>query len=236
MTATEEEKNVNGVDGDELVLRVDGTEPLSLAAVRAVEAVCARADALGAAGGTGVLPVLLSGAPAGSWTADADVALVTKWERALRRLERVGMTTIATATGDVGGLALDVLLTTDLRIVTPDTRLLVAVGDGATWPGMAAYRLTVQAGVAPVRRAVLFGHPIAAAEARAMGLVHEVEEDTAKALIVATEAAAELSGRELAIRRQLMHEAAHTSFENALGAHLAACDRALRQAPARAAS
>ncbi|MFC6082150.1 enoyl-CoA-hydratase DpgB [Sphaerisporangium aureirubrum] len=225
--------SVNGVDGEELVLRIDGTEPLSLAAVRAVEAVCARADALG---GVGVLPVMLSGAPAGSWTADADVALVTKWERAVRRLERLGMTTVATAEGDVGGLALDVLLTTDLRIVTPDTRLLVSVDGGATWPGMAAYRLTAQAGIAPVRRAVLFGHPIGAGEAQAMGLVHEVTDDPAKALVVATEAAAALSGRELAIRRQLMHEAAVTSFENALGAHLAACDRALRQTPARAAS
>jgi isomerase DpgB len=35
-------------------------------------------------------------------------------------------------------------------------------------------------------------------------------------------------GAELAIRRQLMLEAMTTTFEDALGTHLAACDRALR--------
>jgi|SRR5882757_1224407 len=42
------------------------------------------------------------------------------------------------------------------------------------------------------------------------------------------------SGREPAIRRQLMYDAATTSFEEALGAHLAACDRMLRQASSEA--
>jgi len=39
-----------------------------------------------------------------------------------------------------------------------------------------------------------------------------------------------VDGRELSIRRRLLLEAASTSFEDALGAHLAACDRALRRA------
>jgi isomerase DpgB len=43
------------------------------------------------------------------------------------------------------------------------------------------------------------------------------------------------AGAELAIRRQLMDEASWMSFEDALGPHLAACDRALRRAGGRAA-
>ena len=36
------------------------------------------------------------------------------------------------------------------------------------------------------------------------------------------------------MRRQLMLDAATTTFENALGSHLAACDRVLRRIPAEA--
>ena len=38
------------------------------------------------------------------------------------------------------------------------------------------------------------------------------------------------TGRELAIRRRLLLDATTTSYEDALGAHLAACDRAVRSA------
>jgi isomerase DpgB len=48
----------------------------------------------------------------------------------------------------------------------------------------------------------------------------------------AMELAAAAGGAELAIRRQLVLEAATTTFEDALGMHLAACDRALRRAAA----
>jgi isomerase DpgB len=221
--------SVNGSSEDGLVLRIDGAAPLSTAAVQTVATVCTNAEDRG---GSSVVSVLVSGSPRGSWTRAADVALVTKWERALRRLERLDATTIAVASGELGGLALDVLLATDYRIAAQDVRLLVAVEDGATWPGMATYRLTVQAGLASVRRAVLFGHPIEVVEAMALGLLHEVAEDPAARLAVVAGEVAALPGKELAIRRQLMQDAGTTSFEDALGAHLAACDRALRRADA----
>jgi len=45
-------------------------------------------------------------------------------------------------------------------------------------------------------------------------------------------AAGTFTGKEVAIRRQLLLDAAQHSFEEALGAHLAACDRALRRVAA----
>jgi isomerase DpgB len=41
-----------------------------------------------------------------------------------------------------------------------------------------------------------------------------------------------VAGAELAIRRQLLLDAPTVSFDDALGVHLAACDRAIRQAGA----
>ncbi|MEU6036872.1 enoyl-CoA-hydratase DpgB [Actinomadura sp. NPDC047616] len=213
--------------GDELVLQVDGSRPVTAASVDAVQALC---DAAEDHTGPGVVTLHVSGVPEGDWTAGLAVGLVSKWERAVRRLERLGRLTVAVASGDVGGTALDVLLAADLRIADPGTRLLVARDGEATWPGMALYRLVQQAGTARVRRAALLGAPIGAGEALTLGLIDELAGDPPAALAEIAEQAAGLSGGELAIRRQLMFEAAAIGFEDALGAHLAACDRALRRA------
>jgi isomerase DpgB len=216
--------------GGEEVLRIDGTVPVSVTTVAAVQAFCDKAE-------DHELPdaavVEVSGAPDGTPPDDLSVGLVSKWENALRRLERLPAPTVAVAAGDCGGAALEALLTTDFRIATPDVRLLVDVDGDATWPGMALFRLTRQAGAARIRRAVLLGEPIGAAEALAIGLVHQLTDDPRAALADLEERTAALSGKELAIRRQLMFNAGSASFEDALGSHLAACDRTLRRKAAR---
>lgn len=213
-------------------ISIDGGQHLSAGLVMALGAVCDQAEDLG---GPGIVLVQVSGAPGGSWTKDLTVGLVSKWERALRRLERLGMPTVAVATGDCGGVALDALLATDYRIASGDVRLLVPVQGGSTWPGMAIYRLAQQVGVARVRRSVLFGHPIDAAEALDLRLIDEIADDTAAGEL-RPGLAAELSVAEPAIRRRLLLDTAATSFENALGVHLAACDRELRRTPVGAPS
>ncbi len=216
---------------DDLVIRIDGSLPISAGPVAALGALCDKAE-----GGEGRVIVHVSGAPNGSWTRDLTVAQVSRWERALRRLERLTTTTIAVACGDCGGLALDALLATDYRIATPATRLVVPVGADATWPGMATYRLCQQAGAARTRKAVLFGIPIGAKEALALHLIDELVDDPATALDETAALTGAFSGPELAIRRQLMFDATITSFEDALGLHLAACDRALRKTATEVAS
>ncbi|MFJ6195003.1 enoyl-CoA-hydratase DpgB [Micromonospora sp. NPDC092111] len=218
----------DGARGD-VELYIDGSKPLTMESVAAVEAVCAAAESNQA---TTVLAVHVTGTPGKDWTHGLDVALVSKWERSLRRLERLGVTTVAVASGDCGGLALDVLLATDYRIATPDIRLSLLVDGEATWPGMAIFRLAQQSGGTRLRRAILFGAHLDAAESVDLGLVDELTDHPAMALTAAAEMVSGLSGKELAVRRQLMFEAPTTSFEDALGRHLAACDRALRRSAA----
>ncbi len=209
----------------DLVLRIDGSRPLSADSVAAIGAVC---DSAEDRGDRSVI-VHVSGTPRWPAASDLTVALAGKWERVLRRLERLPAATIGVAAGDCGGLALDALLATDYRIAVVPVRLVVPVNDGAIWPGMALYRLARQASAATIRRAVLFGIPIEAGDALSTGLVDELAEDTAAALAAAAELTSAFSGTELAIRRQLMLDAPAASFEDALGAHLAACERALRR-------
>ncbi|MFF4760326.1 enoyl-CoA-hydratase DpgB [Streptomyces sp. NPDC001292] len=208
-----------------LTLTIDGTEPLTLASIKEIADLCDRAED----GAAGIVTVRVAGAPVDGWADALDVSLVTKWERVLRRFERLPVATVAVASGDCGGAALDAFLTTDVRFATPDARFLVPLHGDATWPGMSAHRLVQQAGAARVRRAVLLGLPVRASEALDLGLVDELADDPSDAVAATAKLLGGLSGKELAIRRQLLFDAASTSFEDALGPHLAACDRTLRQ-------
>ncbi|MFW6720833.1 enoyl-CoA-hydratase DpgB [Streptomyces sp. MAR4 CNY-716] len=218
---------------DTLTLVIDGTEPPTAASVKALGTICDEAED---GGGTGLVTVYVTGVPEPGWTTGLDVQLVSKWERGLRRLERLPAATVAVARGDCGGTALDAFLAADIRVATPGARLLVAREGEATWPGMASYRLVQLAGAAAIRRAVLFGLPIDAPEARALGLVDDLAADPASGVAAAAGLVAGLSGKEVAIRRQLIFDATTTSFEDALGRHLAACDRSLRADAARVAT
>lgn len=211
----------------DLVLRVDGSRALSAETVAELGAVCEAAEGCDA---RGFVLVRVSGVPEPRRSSDLSVPLVSKWERGLRRLERLPAVTIAVAEGDCGGIALDALLATDYRIMPAWARLIVPMVDGATWPGMAIYRLVRHAaGAAAARRAVLFGTPIGADTAKTIGLIDEVADDATLAVEQAMEAATAAQGAELAIRRQLMLDALTSTFEEALGVHLAACDRSLRR-------
>lgn len=219
-------------DLNEATLSVDGAEPLSAELIGRISRVCDLAE-------SPVPPerivLRVSGVPGRSWVGQAGVTLVNRWERVLRRLERLPLVTVAVVDGDCGGPALDALLVADYRLATGSARLLVATEAGSTWPGMALFRLVKQSSVtASVRRAALFGEPIDASLALALALVDEVTDDVSAALARAAEKTAAFSGPELAIRRQLLLDAGCTSYDEALGAHLAACDRTLRKAGAAA--
>jgi isomerase DpgB len=77
---------------------------------------------------------------------------------------------------------------------------------------------------------VLLGVPVEAEQAVAAGLIDVVVDQPDDVLAETATRTAAVAGKELAIRRQLMLDAGERSFEEALGSHLAACDRALRRA------
>ena len=205
-------------------LEIDAREPLSAEVIARVAAACERVEDEG-----GILRVHLRDRGAYFEEPEVGVHTVNQWERILRRLERLPAPTLAVVHGYCAGLALEVLLATDYRIAAADARLRVPMRPDGTWPGMALYRLANQIGVAQVRRLALFGMEIDAHRATGLGLVDEVgglADLTRTALAVL----GGVSGKELAIRRRLLLDATTTSYEDALGAHLAACDRAVRQA------
>ncbi|MGC7098262.1 enoyl-CoA-hydratase DpgB [Amycolatopsis lurida] len=216
-------------------LSLPGGGPLTSSLVLAINEFCDRIDAL--SGNTvAVIEVGEAGeagtAPHQAWPGDVSIHLVSRWERAVRRVERLRATTIAAAGGTCAGPALELLLATDYRLAAAGTRLHLPSESGGFWPGMVLHRLANQIGGRMARRLLLHPAELSAAEAAGWGLVDEVGEDLTAAVDRVVSALAPVDGAEFAIRRRLLLDAPTTTFEDALGVHLAACDRVLRRAQA----
>ncbi|GAA4239893.1 hypothetical protein GCM10022254_62520 [Actinomadura meridiana] len=214
-------------DGLGIVTTVTGARPLA-EVTAAVNAVCAEAEDRR---GHAVVVLRLAPGPDGSreWPGSVGIQDVNRWERAVRRLERLPVLTIAVAEGPCGGPALDLLLASDFRIGSPDLRLVLPINDGHFWPGMALFRLVQHLGVAWARKVVLWGVDLSGDRAVELGLIDEISTDLAEAIHTAAVLRGRISGPETTVRRQLVLEAASAEYEEALGAHLAACDRELRR-------
>jgi isomerase DpgB len=157
-----------------------------------------------------------------------DPHLVSQWEQLLRRVELLRKITITTVEGICGGLALEILLATDFRLICKGSQIRLDGRLGSVWPGMVLHRLANQIGIARARKVALFGGALSDIFACETGIVDEIVEDFATRVKEFVESNKQISPTDVAVRRGLLLEATSTSFESALGLHLASCDRQIR--------
>jgi isomerase DpgB len=210
-----------------LMVKVDAARPLS-ELTNAMTAICDQVESRGERSVV-VLRLGSTSTERREWPGDVPIQAVNRWERAVRRLERLAAASIAVADGTCGGPALDLMLATDYRIGTPDLRILLPVNDGHFWPGMSLFRLVHHVGLARARQIVLWGTEISLAMATDLGLIDQVNDDVDEAVRTSTVLLGRISDRETTIRRQLLSEAGAVEYDDAVGVHLAACDRELRR-------
>jgi isomerase DpgB len=211
-------------------LTIDSSAELSASLVQSVADTCARVEE---ADGKTVVVLRTTGAGEGAWPGAVGIHLVSKWEQALRRLERAPAAIIAVAEHRLTGPALEASLIADYRIGTADLAVGMPARDGSLWPGMALHRLAQQLGVARTRQLALLGVTVSAEDALRIGLIDEIAADgtdLAETVARTLKLVSGLAGSELAMRRRLLLDAVTTSFEESLGAHLSACDRTLGRA------
>lgn len=163
------------------------------------------------------------------WPGNVNMRLVSQWEKVLSRLERLAAITLTVMDYICGGVALEILLTTDYRIVTHDLRIELLGSFKEIWPGMLIHRLANQLGVTRSRSLMLFSAEITGPKIAELGLANEVVTDVSAALKTFSHTLKSTNTADIAIRRRLLLEASATSFDDALGTHLAACDRVLRR-------
>jgi isomerase DpgB len=158
-----------------------------------------------------------------------DVHDVNRWERTLRRVERLCVPVLAIVAGTCYGLAADVLLVADHRVAGPGFRYCLGGRVGHTWPSMAVHRLGRQIGIARARPIVLFRATVGAGRAVDLGLVDEIEEDPFAAGAAVLRRWQDNYVPDIAVYRMLLLESNDLTGDAALGSHLAASDRWLRR-------
>lgn len=158
----------------------------------------------------------------------SELPMLSQWERALQRIEKLPIPTLAVVEGHCFGLMMEILLTTDFRIASAESRIGLARVGQTLWPSMAIHRLVAQIGGAHARAAVLLGTEWDAAAALGVGLINKVSKDVDVCADAHVRFCEQAAFADLGVRRRLLLEATSTTHDQALGAHLAACDRALR--------
>ncbi|HXL18320.1 MAG TPA: enoyl-CoA-hydratase DpgB [Streptosporangiaceae bacterium] len=208
-------------------LWIDSGQPLTQELIASVNRVCDRLE--DARDNRVAVFELVSGtSEPGAWPGEVGIHSVNRWERAVRRLERLDAPTVAVVQGRCSGAALELMLAIDYRIATPSSRFEFERQSGIVWPSMTLYRLVQQTGLARARKLALFGGVLTAEEAQAFDLIDEVAENPGETLTWILDRLATMTSSEVRIRRQLVLEAVTVSYEDAIGVHLSACDRALR--------
>jgi len=164
-----------------------------------------------------------------TWPGEVSINAVSRWERAVRRLEKLSAPIIAAARGTCEGPASDLFFAADYRIAMADLNLVAPSNHGLAWPGMLLFRAVQKLGPLAAGRLILWGRGLDANVCSSTGLIDELTDD----LLVSSQAFLLTLGstptREVSIRRQLLQEAMSTSYEDALGIHLAACESELRR-------
>jgi isomerase DpgB len=211
-------------------IEIHGAEPLFNTLTTQLGITLDQADDLGP---TTVMLVHVVGdmnpAAVHNWPGCIDIRSVSKWERILRRIERTALTTIVLVEHACSALALELLLIADRRLASNDFLVPHAISSENIWPGMALYRLSRQIGDARARKLFLDGTDITTTLALELSIIDETVDD----LVSWSDRIAHLLTQapldDFAIRRRLMQDSLSTSFDDALGVHLAACDRSLRR-------
>ena len=158
-----------------------------------------------------------------------DIHGFNRWERLVRRVERLPLATVALVQGACIGGGCQLALACDLRLVEEGAQLaLPEVGQGFL-PGMATWRLAKLVGGLTARRLVLRGDTLGAADALNVGLADAVAPrgtaDVALQELVTSLGPVQQPAWHLA--RRLIDESFQFSYDDAIGHFLAAQHRAI---------
>lgn len=158
-----------------------------------------------------------------------DIHRIRSWEKLIRRIETLDALSIFAANSGINSVSMAGLLVSDYRIVSDHVNFSLADENQNIMPGMLLHRLAHQLGIAHSRQMILLGNPMGAETAKALGLIDEVSVNIPERITHLIESLEPNCLPELSMRRRLLYEASSTHYEDALGVHLAACDRLLRR-------
>lgn len=227
-----------------MYITLAGNRPVAKAEISGIAALSGELSsqlvhALDEAENTGPSPVLFihvvgdaSLAPLSSWPGKTDIRSVTGWEKLLRRIERSDCTTIVLVEHACSRLALELLLVADRRLASRDFSIQWAMPGKEVWPSMALYRLARQIGESRARKLSVEAADVSAHRALELNIVDDIVDNGIHGSDPILRVAQYAPADDFPFCRRLIEESLSASFDEALGAHLAACERALRRSSA----
>jgi isomerase DpgB len=169
------------------------------------------------------------------WPGKTDVTTINKWEQLLRRIERMQTLSAVSIKGHCTAEALELLMVADYRCMVSESAVHLSTKGHDVWPGMMLYRLSNQIGYGKARRPILFGGMLTGEQLHQWGVVDTMTTTDAP-FDVREWCIATTNPGDLPMRRRLLLDAVDLSYDEAFGAHLAACDRTLKRSEERAAT
>ena len=159
-----------------------------------------------------------------------DVYGFSKWEKAVRALERLPRITVAAIDGECAGGGLHLALACDVRAATDRSVFRLNEVAMGFVPGMATFRLAKFIGLGRAKRMALTGRAVTTEEAERIGLIdHRCANGALDGAIAdAVAEFGEFHSDALELSRRLLDEGFADSYEDFLGGFLAAQDRAIQ--------
>jgi isomerase DpgB len=211
-----------------LRIEIDGCATLSVQLVEQLDSALRQAEDMAS---NAVLFIHVAGggsrAACPVWPGSPKTQMVISWERVLRRIERANLPVMTFVQRVCSMMALELLLLADCRFASHD--LSLKQSSNCIWPGTALYRLSRQIGESRACKLLLDIDPLTASRAAQLDIVDKTVNDLTEALSQAKHLLTRAPLSDFAVRRRLIQDSGSMSFDEALGAHLAACDRMLRQ-------
>ncbi|WP_045767303.1 enoyl-CoA-hydratase DpgB [Xanthomonas albilineans] len=216
-------------------LDIDATSMLSEALIQRISLACDEVEDTAMPAvlllhlrGTATLPADVS------WPGLVSLDVVGRWEKAMRRFERLEGLSLACIENACTAGMLDVLLAVDRSIAMPGASIHMHSGEAA-WPSMAMRRMSTHLGIGAARAVFLFETQLDCARMAQLGVVDQVSDDPQGLISTWLASLAGVDMQVLPSRRLLLLEGAAHSYEQAVGQHLAACDMELRRRQRRVA-
>jgi isomerase DpgB len=195
---------------ERLNMNIEDTASISVELIEKINQLCAQAEADEQVKVVGFTFGKTSGADAGE--AIADVALLHKWEKSLRRLENVNALIVAHCEGELSLAAMSILAVSDLRIGTPASSFGL---NGKDANGL--------------RSLLLLGNRWSAEEAEANGLLDRLASQPQALTEDIIFGLNPHAFNDIRVRRKLILEASTASYDETLGLSLSASDRIMRK-------
>ena len=153
-----------------------------------------------------------------------DLDHCNKWEKALRRLEKLRLASVACINGQCNYFHFQLILACDYRVATSQSSFQMPEIQKGYLPGMGLFRLAKYIGLGVARRFAFTGSHISASDAVKHGLL-DVQCEVSQMGGILQELQTSLSSLDseaLQNARRLLNESFSTPYEQAIGHFLAA--------------